>query len=104
MKHMTRIKPKSRLRMRYKGYRFDARLNGDQKQLIQRAADMEGRSMTDFVIESAQAAAKRTLEDRTTLVLRTYPRNGATFYVAALLNRKRQAGFCAAPPTATGKP
>ena len=50
-------------------YRFDARLNRDQKLLIQRAADLEGRSMTDFVIQSAQAAAERTIQERATLVL-----------------------------------
>jgi len=50
-------------------YRFDARLNGEQKLLIQRAADLEGRSMTDFVLHSAEAAAERTIEKRAILVL-----------------------------------
>ncbi len=50
-------------------YRFDARLNREQKLLIQRAAEMEGRSMTDFVLQSAAAAAERTIEERTVLVL-----------------------------------
>ena len=31
----------------------------EQKLLIQRAADLEGRSMTDFVLHSAEAAAER---------------------------------------------
>jgi uncharacterized protein (DUF1778 family) len=52
-----------------KTYRFDARLNEDQKLLIQRAADLEGRSMTDFVLHSAQAAAERTIESRAVLIL-----------------------------------
>jgi uncharacterized protein (DUF1778 family) len=52
-----------------KTYRFDARLNEDQKLLIQRAADLEGRTMTDFVLHSAQAAAERTIENRAMLVL-----------------------------------
>ncbi|MGA2882005.1 MAG: DUF1778 domain-containing protein [Bryobacteraceae bacterium] len=52
-----------------KSYRFDARLNEDQKLLIQRAADLEGRSMTDFVLHSAEIAAERTIERRATLVL-----------------------------------
>ena len=43
-----------------KTYRFDARLNEEQKVLIQRAADLEGRTMTDFVIHSAEAAAEGT--------------------------------------------
>jgi len=50
-------------------YRFDARLNKEQKLLIQRAAALEGRSMTDFVLHSAQLAAERTIEKRAMLVL-----------------------------------
>jgi uncharacterized protein (DUF1778 family) len=48
-------------------YRFDARLNADQKRLIQRAADLEGRSVTDFVLQSAEEAALRTIERRVSL-------------------------------------
>jgi uncharacterized protein (DUF1778 family) len=50
-------------------YRFDARLNEEQKLLIQRAADLEGRTMTDFVLDSAKAAAERTIERRAMLIL-----------------------------------
>lgn len=50
-------------------YRFDARLNEAQKLLIQRAADLEGRSMTDFVLHSAESAAERTIEKRSMLIL-----------------------------------
>ena len=56
-------------RLRAKTYRFDARLNEEQKLLIQRAADLEGRTMTDFVLYSAEAAAERTIERRAMLVL-----------------------------------
>jgi uncharacterized protein (DUF1778 family) len=52
-----------------KTYRFDARLNEEQKVLIQRAADLEGRTMTDFVIHSAEAAAEGTIERRGMLIL-----------------------------------
>ncbi|MCB1020728.1 MAG: DUF1778 domain-containing protein [Bryobacterales bacterium] len=52
-----------------KEYRFDARLTEEQKTLIQRAADLEGRTMTDFVLHSAEVAAQRTLEERAMLVL-----------------------------------
>ena len=52
-----------------KTYRFDARLNEEQKLLIQRAADLEGRTMTDFVLYSAKAAAERTIERRAMLIL-----------------------------------
>ena len=52
-----------------KVYRFDARLNEAQKMLIQRAAELEGRSMTDFVLQSAEATARRTIQERSLLVL-----------------------------------
>lgn len=54
---------------RTKTYRFDARLNVHQKTLIQRAADLQGRSMTDFVLHSAEAAAESTIRERATLLL-----------------------------------
>ena len=52
-----------------KTYRFDARLNEAQKLLIQRAADLEGRTITDFVLSSARAAAERTIEKHGMLIL-----------------------------------
>jgi uncharacterized protein (DUF1778 family) len=52
-----------------KSYRFDARLNEEQKLLIQRAADLEGRTMTDFVLHSAKTAAEQTIERRAMLIL-----------------------------------
>jgi len=54
---------------RTKTYRFDARINEEQKFLIQRAADLEGRTMTDFVLHSAETAAERTIEKRAMLIL-----------------------------------
>jgi len=52
-----------------KTYRFDARLNEDQKVLIQRAADIEGRTMTDFVLHSAETAAEKTIQERAIIIL-----------------------------------
>jgi uncharacterized protein (DUF1778 family) len=54
---------------RTKAYRFDARLNEDQKTLLQRAADLEGRTVTDFVLHSAETAAERTIQERAMLIL-----------------------------------
>jgi uncharacterized protein (DUF1778 family) len=65
----TTIKPRKRKAPKAKAYRFDARLNEEQKVLIQKAADLEGRSMTDFVLHSAEAAAERTIEERAMLIL-----------------------------------
>jgi uncharacterized protein (DUF1778 family) len=66
---IQRTTPRKRKSPPAKTYRFDARLNEEQKFLIQRAADLEGRSMTDFVVHSAQEAAERAIEKRTILVL-----------------------------------
>jgi uncharacterized protein (DUF1778 family) len=67
---------------RSKDYRFDARLNGAQKLLIQRAADLAGRTMTDFVLRSAESAAERTIQERAMLNLTV--RETATFVNAIL--------------------
>jgi uncharacterized protein (DUF1778 family) len=63
------VKTGTRKSLHAKTYRFDARLNEEQKVLIQRAADLEGRSMTDFVLHSAETAAERTIEKRAMLIL-----------------------------------
>jgi uncharacterized protein (DUF1778 family) len=68
MSHAT-VKNRKRKTPKAKAYRFDARLNQEQKILIQKAADLEGRTVTDFVLRSAQAAAERTLQDRAMLIL-----------------------------------
>ena len=68
MSHAT-VKSRIRKTPKAKDYRFDARLNEEQKVLIQKAADLEGRTMTDFVLRSAQAAAEHTLQDRAMLIL-----------------------------------
>lgn len=66
-----------------KAFRFDARLNEKQKTLIQRAADLEGRTMTDFVLQSAQAAAERTIQERSMLLLSI---RDTEMFVEAILN------------------
>ena len=66
---LQRAKKPSKRTPAARTYRFDARLNEAQKLLIQRAADLEGRSMTDFVLHSAESAAERTIEKRSMLIL-----------------------------------
>lgn len=39
--------------------RFEARINTDVQQLLKRAAILEGRSLSDFVISAALSAAKK---------------------------------------------
>lgn len=43
--------------------RLEARISPQQKQLFQRAAELQGRKLTDFVIASLNEAAQRTIED-----------------------------------------
>jgi uncharacterized protein (DUF1778 family) len=42
--------------------RLEARLSPEQKALLERAAALEGRSLTDFVVSSAQSAALETIQ------------------------------------------
>src|SRR6267154_334983 len=76
------LKSKKHKAPKAKAYRFDARLNEEQKVLIQKAADLEGRTMTDFVLHSAESAAERTIEERAMLILSA--REAETFVDAIL--------------------
>ncbi|CAQ84921.1 MULTISPECIES: type II toxin-antitoxin system TacA family antitoxin [Photorhabdus] len=42
--------------------RFEARMSSDLHALIKRAAEIQGRTMTDFVVSAAQDAAQRAIE------------------------------------------
>lgn len=64
--------------------RFDARISAADKQLLDRAAELTGRTLTEFVVSSAREAARRTIERYEVMVL-TDPRDQAAF-VDALLN------------------
>lgn len=43
--------------------RLEARLPADVHALLKRAAEIEGRSLTDFVVAAASAAARKTIEE-----------------------------------------
>lgn len=49
--------------------RFSARLSAVQKGLLQQAADIEGRTLTDFVLAHAQEAAVQTIREHAILSL-----------------------------------
>ena len=51
--------------------RLEARVSREQKNLLERAAALEGRSLTDFVVASAQAAAMETIERHEVIALTT---------------------------------
>ncbi len=70
--------------------RLEARITREQKQLIEHAAELEGRSITDFVVASAQSAARQVIQDHEILKLTARDRE---IFVQALLN----------PPKPTGK-
>ena len=42
--------------------RLEARISPDLHALLKRAAELEGRTLTDFVITAVQAAAQRTIQ------------------------------------------
>jgi len=50
--------------------RVEARIRPDQKERIERAAHIRGTSISDFIIQNADEAAKRTIEEQNTWVLR----------------------------------
>lgn len=52
-----------------KAERLEARIAPAQKEILQRAAELEGRSLTDFVVSAAQATAKRIIHEHEVLLL-----------------------------------
>lgn len=65
---MSRSSVKS-VRGRVRGERLETRVTADQKNLIERAAALEGRTVTDFVLTSVQEAARRAIEQHQRLDL-----------------------------------
>ena len=62
--------------------RLEARITREQKKLFQKAADLQGCTVTDFIVSSAQDAAMRTIQERTIMTLSERDRE---VFVAALL-------------------
>jgi uncharacterized protein (DUF1778 family) len=63
--------------------RLEARISPEIKALLQKAADLEGRTLTDFVIASVQASAYRVIEQHQLLKLSI---EDSEAFVEALLN------------------
>ena len=63
--------------------RLEARITPETKALLQKAADLEGRTLTDFVISSVQAEALRVIERHQILKLSM---SDAESFVDAILN------------------
>ena len=43
--------------------RIEARISPDALQVVKRAAELQGRSVSDFIVAAAQEAAQRTIEE-----------------------------------------
>jgi uncharacterized protein (DUF1778 family) len=50
-------------RRRTRAERLEARVTPEQKSLIERAAALQGRTVTDFVLTSVQDAARRAIDE-----------------------------------------
>ena len=46
-----------------KAARLEARISPEQKRLFERAADLQGRTLTEFVIRSTQEAAREAIRE-----------------------------------------
>jgi uncharacterized protein (DUF1778 family) len=68
---------------RQKAERLEARVTREQKELFKRAAALQGRSLTDFIVNSVQEAAVRVLQEREILTLSARDQEA---FVSALLN------------------
>ena len=79
---MTNVASKS-VRGRTRAERLETRVTAEQKRLIERAAALQGRTVTDFVLTSVQDAAQRAIEERQQLALSV---RDSEAFVDALLN------------------
>ena len=68
---------------RPKSARLEARITPDLQALLKRAAELEGRSVTDFVVTAAQAAAERRVEQAQVIRLSLEDQRA---FVEAILN------------------
>jgi uncharacterized protein (DUF1778 family) len=72
-------------RGRSRAQRLETRITDEQKSLIERAAALQGRTVTDFVLTSVQDAARRAIEEHQQLELSI---RDSEAFVEALLNPK----------------
>ena len=84
---MSAAKPRPNVN-RARPERLEARLSSEQKALLQRAADLRGRTLTDFVVDSAHQAALRTIEEMATIRLGV---EESRAFAEALLNPREPA-------------
>lgn len=66
-----------------RGARLEARISVEQKMVLQQAAALSGRTLSEFVVASAQEAASRVIQEHETIRLN---RTEQIAFVSALLN------------------
>ncbi len=66
-----------------KNARLEARVTAEQKQLMERAAQLRGQNLTEFMVAVLAEAATQTIKDHSLLELTERDR---TFFAEALLN------------------
>jgi uncharacterized protein (DUF1778 family) len=69
-----------------RGARLEARISAEQKTVLQHAAALSGRTLSEFVVASAQEAATRVIQEHETIRL---GRTEQIAFVKALLNPSR---------------
>jgi uncharacterized protein (DUF1778 family) len=72
-------------RGRTRAQRLETRVTAEQKSLIEHAAALQGRTVTDFVLTSVQDAARRAIAEHQQLELSV---RDSQAFVDALLNPK----------------
>ena len=80
---MASIEQHLRTRRAQKEERLEARMPRPIKELIQRAADLRGLSLTDFITISAQQAAEATIREQRVIALTA---RDSLLFAEALLN------------------
>ena len=66
-----------------RGARLEARVSVEQKTVLQQAAALSGRTLSEFIVASAQEAATRVIQEHETVRL---SRSEQIAFVNALLN------------------
>ena len=66
-----------------KAERLEARLSRKQKELIQHAADLAGRSLTDFILTASQEAANKVIREHKVITLTAHE---SEHFVNTLIN------------------
>ena len=75
--------PAGKVGRRSRPERLEARVTAEQKRLIEHAAALQGRTVTDFVLASVQEAARQVIEAQQRLELSV---QDSRAFVQALLN------------------